>query len=156
MIASNATVRSNSPHLGYLLIIWAKFRDNSLTTITDHVCFFMTTVYLSSDDCFQQDNTLCYKAQILSRWFFECYFSVMQWFAQSSDIKQIVHIRDEVKGYISHHCCCCQQICYNCLILACQHGTKFSDEGFWCLAKHKKAKNWGSSEGKVKFNSLLR
>ncbi len=39
--------------------------------VADHVHPFMTTVYPSSDGYFQQDNTPCYKALIISDWFLE-------------------------------------------------------------------------------------
>ncbi len=37
-----------------------------LSIVADHVHPFMTTVYLSSDGYFQQDNAPCHKAQIIS------------------------------------------------------------------------------------------
>ncbi len=40
-----------------------------LSIVADHVHPFMTTVYPSSDDYFQQDNAPCHKAQIISDWF---------------------------------------------------------------------------------------
>ncbi len=43
----------------------------NLSIIADHVHPFMTTVYSSSDGCFQQDNAPCHKAQIISDWFLE-------------------------------------------------------------------------------------
>ncbi len=42
-----------------------------LSIVADHVHPFMTTVYPSSDDHFQQDNAPCHKAQIISDWFLE-------------------------------------------------------------------------------------
>ncbi len=42
-----------------------------LSIVADHVHPFMTTVYPSSDDYFQQDNVPCHKAQIISDWFLE-------------------------------------------------------------------------------------
>ncbi len=42
-----------------------------LSIVADHVHLFMTTVYSSSDDYFQQDNAPCHKAQIISDWFLE-------------------------------------------------------------------------------------
>ncbi len=42
-----------------------------LSIVADHVHLFMTTVYPSSDDYFQQDNAPCHEAQIISDWFFE-------------------------------------------------------------------------------------
>ncbi len=40
-----------------------------LSIVADHVHPFMTTMYPSSDDYFQQDNAPCHKAQIISDWF---------------------------------------------------------------------------------------
>ncbi len=37
-----------------------------LSIVADHVHPFMTTVYPSSDDYFQQSNAPCHKAQIIS------------------------------------------------------------------------------------------
>ncbi len=42
-----------------------------LSIVADHVHPFMTTVYSSSDEYFQQDNAPCHKAQIISDWFLE-------------------------------------------------------------------------------------
>ncbi len=44
-----------------------------LSIVADHVHPFMTTVYPSSDEYFQQDNAPCHKAQIISDWFLEHY-----------------------------------------------------------------------------------
>ncbi len=42
-----------------------------LIIVADHFHPFMTTVNLSSDGFFQQDNAPCHKAQIISDWFLE-------------------------------------------------------------------------------------
>ncbi len=42
-----------------------------LSIFADHVHLFMTTVYPSSDEYFQQDSAPCHKAQIISDWFLE-------------------------------------------------------------------------------------
>ncbi len=42
-----------------------------LSIVADHVHPFMTTVFLSSDGYFQQDNAPCHKAKIHSDWFLE-------------------------------------------------------------------------------------
>lgn len=42
-----------------------------LRSVADHVRPSMTTGYLSSDACFQQDNTLCHNIKIISNWFLE-------------------------------------------------------------------------------------
>ncbi len=44
-----------------------------LSIVADHVHPFMTTVYPSSDDYFQQDNAPCHKAQITQK----CIISVV-------------------------------------------------------------------------------
>ncbi len=46
-------------------------RLNYLCIVADYVHPFMTTVYPSSDNFFQQDNASCHKAQIISDWFLE-------------------------------------------------------------------------------------
>ncbi len=56
------------------LLVPIKHRLNAtayLRIVADHVHPFMTTVYPSSDDYFQQDNAPCHKAQIISDWFLE-------------------------------------------------------------------------------------
>ncbi len=42
-----------------------------LSIVADNAHPFMTTVYPSSDGYFQQDNTPCHKAQLISDWFLE-------------------------------------------------------------------------------------
>ncbi len=49
-----------------------------LNIVTDHVHPFMTTVYPSSDGYFQQDNTPCHKAQIISDWFLKQWVNFTQ------------------------------------------------------------------------------
>ncbi len=55
------------------------------SSIVEHVHLFMTTVYLSSDDYFQQVNAPCHKAQIISDWFLEHdnEFTSLKWPPQS-------------------------------------------------------------------------
>ncbi len=52
-----------------------------LSIVADYVHPFMTTVYLSSDGYFQQDNAPCHKAQIISDWFLELdnEFTLLKW-----------------------------------------------------------------------------
>ncbi len=59
-----------------------------LTIVADHVHPFMTTVYPSSDDYFQQDNAPCHKAQIISDLFLEHdnEFTLLKWPPQSPDL----------------------------------------------------------------------
>lgn len=56
----------------------------------------MTTVYLSSDSRFQQDNTPYSKAQILSDWPLEC----DKWPPQSQDLIPAEHVLDVVEWVI--------------------------------------------------------
>jgi len=42
-----------------------------LSIVSNHVNPFMATMYPSSDSHFQQDNTPCHKAPIISNWFLE-------------------------------------------------------------------------------------
>ncbi len=57
-------------HFGPLRTNWALFKCHSLPEYCCWPCpSFMTTVYPSSDDYFQQDNAPCHKAQIISDWF---------------------------------------------------------------------------------------
>ncbi len=62
----------------------------------------MTTVYTSSDGYFQQDNALCYKAQIISDWFLEHdnEFTLLQWPPQSPDLNPIKQLWDVVEREI--------------------------------------------------------
>ncbi len=73
-----------------------------LSIIADHVHPFMTTVYLSSDGYFQQDNAPCHKAQYISDWFLEHDndFTLLKWPPQSPDINPIEHLWDVVEREI--------------------------------------------------------
>jgi len=70
-----------------------------LSIVSDHIHPFMTTMYPSSDGYFQQDNTLCHKAQIISNWFLEHdnEVTVLKWPPQSPDIIPIEHLWDVVE-----------------------------------------------------------
>ncbi len=94
-----------------------------LSIVADHIHPFMTTVYPSSDDYFQQDNAPCHKAQIISDWFFEHEneFTLLKWPPQSSDLNTIFGIwwNGRFASWM-----CSRQICSNCVMLSCQYGPK--------------------------------
>ncbi len=73
-----------------------------LSIVGDCVHPFMITVYPSSDGYFQQDNTPCHTAQIISDWFLEHdnEFTLLSWPPQSPDINPIEHLWDVVEREI--------------------------------------------------------
>ncbi len=73
-----------------------------LSIVADHVHPFMTTVNLSSDGYFQQDNAPCHKAQIISDWFLEHdnEFTLLKWLSQSPDLNPIKQLWDVVEREI--------------------------------------------------------
>ncbi len=70
--------------------------------VDDHVHPFMTTVFPSSDGYFQQDNTPCHKAQIISDWFLVHgnELILLNWPPQSPDVNPIEHLWDVVEWEI--------------------------------------------------------
>ncbi len=95
-----------------------------LSIVADHVHPFMTTVYLSSDGCFQLDNAPYHKAQIISDWFLEHdnYFTLLKCPPQSPDLNPIEHLWDVNGRFTSLKCS--RQICSNYMMLSCQYGPK--------------------------------
>ncbi len=89
--------------LGPLLPIEHRLNATAyLSIVADHVHPFMTTVYTSSDVYFQQDNTPCHKAQIISDCFFEHdnEFTLLKWPPQSPDLNPKEHLWDVVEWEI--------------------------------------------------------
>ncbi len=96
-----------------------------LSIVADHVLTFMTTVYPSSDEYFQQDNAPCHKAQIISDWFLEHdnEFTLLKWPPQSPDLNPVEYFGMWWnRRFTSWRCS--QQICSNCVMLSYQYGPK--------------------------------
>ncbi len=107
--------------LGRLVPIEHRLNATAYLSIdADHVHPFMTTVYPSSDDYFQQDNAPCHKAQIISDWFLEHdnEFTLLKRPPQSPDLNPIEHLCDVVEREI-HIMDVQRQICSNCVMLSC-------------------------------------
>ncbi len=97
-----------------------------LSIVADHVYAFMTTVYPSSDDYFQQDNAPCHKAQIISDWFLEHEneFTLLKWPPQSSDLNPVEHLWDVVEWEIHIMDVQLHKSVNNFVMLSCQYGPK--------------------------------
>ncbi len=80
---------------------WALFKRHSLPEYCPNSPF-MTTVYLSSEGYFQQDNAPCHKAQIISDWFLEHdnEFTLLNWPPNLPDLNPIEHLWDVVEREI--------------------------------------------------------
>ncbi len=102
-----------------------------LSIVADHVHPFMTTVYPSSDDYFQQENAPCNKAQIISDWFLEHdnEFTLLKWPLQSPDLNPLEHFWDVVEREIrimDEHPTNLQHLCEDIISI----WTKMSEECF--------------------------
>lgn len=58
--------------------------------VVGHVHHLMATVHPYPAGCFQQDNTLCHKTQIMLKGFSGKDFTALRWSTKSSDLKSTI------------------------------------------------------------------
>lgn len=100
------------------------------TTVADPVHRFMTTVYSSSNGCFQDNDEPCCKVQIISAWFLEhCNeFMVLKWPPQSPDLNPTECLFGMWWNRRFLARMCSHQVCSNCVMLSSGYGSNVSNK----------------------------